>query len=73
MEGWRGRVAVVTGAGSGIGAAVSCRLLKEGLTVFGLDVNLGSMLRLVSTLDAREKKVWNKNFSSLELSLYLVI
>ncbi len=58
MERWCGRVAVVTGAGSGIGSAVSCRLLKEGLTVIGLDVNHESMLELVTTLNTNGKQVW---------------
>lgn len=36
MEQWRGKVAAVTGASSGIGAQVSVALANAGLIVVGL-------------------------------------
>ncbi|XP_060533935.1 farnesol dehydrogenase-like [Cylas formicarius] len=36
LDGWEGKMAVVTGASSGIGAAIVKRLLSEGLVVVGL-------------------------------------
>jgi len=39
MERFHGRNVVVTGAGSGIGAAVVARFVQEGATVLGMDVS----------------------------------
>ncbi len=38
-----GRIAVITGAGAGIGLQVASRLAAEGATVFGFDLNEGGL------------------------------
>ena len=38
-----GRIAVITGAGSGIGLQVASRLAAEGATVFGFDLHEGGL------------------------------
>ena len=40
MTKWKGKVAVVTGANSGIGLAITKKLLKLGMKVIGMDKNI---------------------------------
>jgi meso-butanediol dehydrogenase / (S,S)-butanediol dehydrogenase / diacetyl reductase len=53
MTGWRGRHAIVTGAGSGIGAAISRALLREGATVYAVDVDPPNLVGMPD--EARER------------------
>lgn len=48
-----GQVAVVTGAASGIGLAVACRLISEGATVSAWDISQPSLDALSGTLPHR--------------------
>ena len=43
MHKWRGKVAVVTGASAGIGAAISRHLAQEGMTVIGCARNVAKI------------------------------
>jgi 3-oxoacyl-[acyl-carrier protein] reductase len=52
LEGLKGRKALVTGAASGIGAAVSRRLTKEGAEVFGTDIHPTPGLIVADLTDA---------------------
>jgi 3-oxoacyl-[acyl-carrier protein] reductase len=45
MNRFKGQVAIVTGAASGIGLAISHRLIEEGVQVAGLDINQASLER----------------------------
>jgi NAD(P)-dependent dehydrogenase (short-subunit alcohol dehydrogenase family) len=52
MQDFKGRVAVVTGAASGIGLGVTERFLREGMKVVMADVEKGSLDREVARLRA---------------------
>ena len=46
MRGLEGRVALVTGAGGGIGRAICSRFVEEGITVVAADIDEGSLRSL---------------------------
>ena len=68
------RLALVTGAGSGIGRAAAIRLARDGLTVVATDVRLEAAREtaaasgpaaLALALDVRDEAAWERAFASL--------
>ncbi|XP_067015293.1 farnesol dehydrogenase [Anabrus simplex] len=57
MERWRGRVAMVTGASAGIGAAVAKALVNEGMTVVGLARRDERIKEMAKNLEAAPGKL----------------
>lgn len=43
MERWLNKIAVVTGANSGVGSAITKDLIRAGLIVIGLDLNCDNL------------------------------
>ncbi|XP_025837717.1 farnesol dehydrogenase-like [Agrilus planipennis] len=56
MERWVGKVAVVTGANAGIGAAIVAALVSEGLVVAGFDRRIERIEELAKKLEAPKAK-----------------
>ena len=51
-----GKVAIVTGAGQGIGKAIALALAREGTDVIVNDINLGSAEEVVGEIEIMERK-----------------
>jgi len=59
MRGLAGRVAVVTGAGHGIGAAIAARLAEEGVSVLVTDLDAPSAERVAARIgDSGGRAAW---------------
>lgn len=52
MKRFENKVAIVTGAGGGIGSAIACRLASEGALVVVTDVNAEAAAQVVSGIEA---------------------
>src|SRR6266849_3576373 len=48
----QGKVAIVTGAGGGIGTAISRQFASEGAAVVGIDVDAGALDRMAAAVRA---------------------
>src|SRR6266536_1324071 len=58
MQEFRGRVAVITGAASGIGFGLAERAVKEGMTVVMADVETKALEAAAASLNERGGKVF---------------
>jgi NAD(P)-dependent dehydrogenase (short-subunit alcohol dehydrogenase family) len=52
MQCLQGKVAIVTGAGGGIGTAISRRFASEGAALVGIDIDRGALDRMAAALHA---------------------
>src|SRR5437868_11991656 len=57
MRGLKNRVAVVTGAGGGIGRAICRRFLEEEISIIAIDVNADTLKQLAADLGADDKRL----------------
>jgi NAD(P)-dependent dehydrogenase (short-subunit alcohol dehydrogenase family) len=60
MKQINGRVAVVTGAGSGIGRAVSLELARRGVDIALVDIDEARLLDVKAAIDAPGQSRWGQ-------------
>lgn len=60
MEKWKGKIAVVTGASSGIGAAIAKDLVNHGLIVIGLARRVEKIDELAAEMKDSSGKIYSK-------------
>lgn len=70
MRGLKGKVALVTGAGSGIGLAIATRLAEEGMVVGVLDINAEAGQKAVAAITAANGKA---DFQSCDITDYAAV
>nr|ARE68913.1 farnesol dehydrogenase [Epicauta chinensis] len=58
MDRWRNKVAIVTGASAGIGAAIAAKLVEEGLQVVGLARRVDRIEALSKQLSGKSGKLY---------------
>ena len=59
MEKWKGKIAVVTGASSGIGASIFVDLARNGVTVIGMSRNLAKIDQLIINSGLERAKAYS--------------
>ena len=57
MKDWTGRVCVITGAGSGIGAGLARHALQQGMQVIGADIDAAGLQRLTESAAAHQSQL----------------
>ena len=58
MEKWLNKVAIVTGASSGIGKDIAIKLVNHGLRVIGCGRNIDNLLKVQSEISKNSKGVF---------------